>query len=88
MKKFFQNWLAELKEWREFSLRQKLILGAFFLFTIPMLPFNIVMVPFAHWITASANVPYRQITFLDFLGMSFAMSVLAYLMLGLTLCGR
>lgn len=88
MKIFFQRWLAELKEWRELRTRQKLILGAFFIFTIPMLPLNIIFIPFAHWITSSANMPYRPITLLDFIGMSFAMSIMAYLMLGLAFCGR
>ena len=47
--------------------------------SLPLLPFMIVMIPFAHWVTQPDGVPPTKLTLMYFLTLSATMSLFAYL---------
>lgn len=71
--------------WDRWSKRQRIIFVIYFLLSLPLFPFYIVMIPFAHWITWSANRPYKRITVEEFLCMAAAMTVWLLFMIVLPL---
>jgi len=70
-----------LEEWRSFTKYQKIIISIYLVLSLPWIPFLIMVIPFTHWLTSSANIPYKKITLMEFACFSVAMSLLGYLII-------
>lgn len=65
------------EEWKAFTRYQRIVLSIYTLFSLPLMPFYVVMIPFAFWVTRSKD-DTRTLTLIEFLSMAMAMSVFAY----------
>jgi len=77
-----------IEEWKACSVRQKIILSIYALVSLPFMPFYMVMIPFAWWVTTSKGQEPRKVTIVEFLSMSMASSLFVYLFIGLARCAQ
>jgi hypothetical protein len=68
------------EEWKSYSGYTKTVLVIYFLISLPLLPLMAIMIPFAWWVAAPQGVLTRRQTLADFLSLSVALSLLAYIL--------
>lgn len=75
-----------IEEWKLFTRYQKIVLTIYLIISLPLMPFFIIMIPFANWVTSPEGGPVRQLTLTYFLSQSVAFSVFAYMIAALIRC--
>lgn len=77
-----------IKEWKSFTRRQKIIIGAYLVMSLPLLPLMAIMIPFSWWIVAPQGGPTRKLTLIEFASISLAMSLFTYGAIGIAYFSR
>jgi hypothetical protein len=67
-----------IEEWKSYTRYQKIVLCIYTLISLPLMPLYVVMIPLSFWITKSKG-DTRKLSLVEFLSLSVAMSMFAYL---------